>query len=409
MLGGKIYTVSELTYQIKEILSTEFDALWVEGEIRDFKVSPSGHAHFVLTDGESSLRCVIFGYRSKATARLRLRDGLAVRSFGRIDVYPRGGTYQQIVELVVPWGAGIIESRLEALKRKLAGEGIFDESRKRPIPQYVKVIGLVTSPSGAAIRDFLKTLRKIGGFRVLFIPVTVQGEDAPQKISRAIRKLGRAKGVDVIVVTRGGGSREDLSAFNDESVVRAISESPVPVISAVGHSIDTTLADLAADLHLYTPTAAAEFLVSRRLALKDTLRLLTLRLTHSIRNVVLWKARRLTTLARMMEALSPENQIKIARETVGNLRKRLNHAISRQLEIKKMKLLEMEKQLRTLDPLSVLERGYAVVFTEGGKVADSVSKLSEGDTITILLKDGRAKAEVKGIEQAEENPQKGKL
>ncbi len=407
-MSAKILTVSELTQQIKDMLTGEFGSLWVEGEIRDFKVSPSGHAHFVLTDGESTLRCVIFGYWSRSASRMRLKDGLYVRSFGRVDVYPRGGYYQQIVEVIVPWGAGMVEARLEALKRKLAAEGLFDREKK-PIPRYIQKIGLVTSPAGAALRDFLRTLNRVKGFRVIFVPVVVQGADAPRRIAKAIKKLNKVKDIDVIVVTRGGGSREDLSAFNEEPVVRAVAESSIPVISAVGHSIDTTLTDLAADLHLFTPTAAAELIVNRRLALIDQLNLLKFRLANAMNNIISWKAQRLSTLGRVIESLSPVNRLRLAELKLRNLSERLRLAIEKELSGREATLRNLSVRLEALDPLSVLRRGYSVVFSETGEVLSSVDALETGMKVKVMFMDGISKMEVLEIEPEEREKEKGEL
>ncbi len=394
--------MSELTYELRERISSEFDGIWVEGEIRDFKVSYSGHAHFVLTDGESSLRCVIFAYWAKGFARLNLREGMKIRSFGRIDIYARSGVYQQIVEIVVPWGTGVIATRYEDLKRKLASEGVFDERRKRRIPSPVSVIGLVTSPVSAALRDFIKTLRKAGGFKVIFAPVQVQGEDAPSKIARAIRKLGKLKGIDVIVVTRGGGSKEDLSAFNEEVVVRAIAESPIPVISAVGHSVDITLSDLASDLHLYTPTAAAELLAAGKFAARDAVQLLKFRLVNAMRNIISWKSQRLSSTARILETLDPRRRIILSKEKLKKLKKRLYLAMSSAIEGKKMQVSALKMQLAALNPLAVLDRGFALLLSSDGKMLDSTVKLHPGQEIFALMKDGRVKMEVLEIESEKE-------
>ncbi len=401
-MKAKVYTVSELTYELRQRISSEFDGIWVEGEIRDFKVSYSGHAHFVLTDGESSLRCVIFAYWAKGFARLNLREGMKIRSFGRIDIYARSGVYQQIVEIVVPWGTGVIATRYEDLKRKLASEGVFDERRKRRIPSPVSVIGLVTSPVSAALRDFIKTLRKAGGFKVIFAPVQVQGEDAPSKIARAIRKLGRLKGIDVIVVTRGGGSKEDLSAFNEEVVVRAIAESPIPVISAVGHSVDITLSDLASDLHLYTPTAAAELLAAGKFAARDAVQLLKFRLVNAMRNIISWKSQRLSSTARILETLDPRRRIILSKEKLKKLKKRLYLAMISAIEGKKMQVSALKMQLAALNPLAVLDRGFALLLSSDGKMLDSTVKLRPGQEIFALMKDGRVKMEVLEIESEKE-------
>ncbi len=393
-MSTKIYTVSELTYMIKSMLTSSFDGIWVEGEIRDFKISYSGHAHFLLTDGESSLRCVVFRYWSRGFSRMNLHDGVKVRSFGRIDIYEKSGTYQQVVELIVPWGQGAISLQHEVLKRKLAEEGIFDESRKRKIPQIVNTIGLVTSPVSAAFRDFIRTLRKVGGFKVVFAPVKVQGEDAPSEIARAIKRLGNVKGIEVIVVTRGGGSREDLSAFNEEIVVRAIANSPVPVISAVGHSIDTTLADLAADVHLFTPTAAAEMLVSGKLAVRDLLNMLRLRMLHAMQNLLSWKSQWLSSTAKVLESLNPRHQLQTSALRLEELNRRLKNAVNNIIRDKKMRLAGLSDELSALNPFSVIERGFVVLLGEDGSVIDSAAKLRNGMHVKAILRDGTATMEV---------------
>src|SRR6266581_1563950 len=261
----RVYTVSELTASIKTTLEEGFPMMWVEGEISNLRTPGSGHAYFTLKDEGAQISAVLFRGRGRRL-RFGLEDGMQVLAFGGLDVYAARGQYQLVVEMMEPKGLGALQLAFEQLKRRLEAEGLFDEGRKRPLPAFPRVIGVVTSPTGAAIRDILNIIgRRFGNLRILIAPVRVQGDEAPGEILQALLNLQEVVELDVIIVGRGGGSIEDLWAFNDERVARAIAGCRVPVISGVGHETDFTIADFVADLRAPTPSAAAELVVQEKL------------------------------------------------------------------------------------------------------------------------------------------------
>ena len=274
----RVHTVTEVTRRLRELIEREMGELWVEGEISNLRRQSSGHQYFTLKDDSCQLPCVLFSATAATLHGIKLADGQRVQVLGLISVYEPRGQYQMIVRLMQGRGAGALQARFEALKRKLAAEGLFESARKRALPRFPRRVGLVTSPTGAAIRDFLKVLhRRHPGIEVLIYPVRVQGRGASLEIAQAIRDFGfwsriGLPEVDVIVVTRGGGSIEDLWEFNEEIVARAIAASPIPVLSAIGHEIDFTIADFVADLRAPTPSAAAEILAADRLEVLARLR-----------------------------------------------------------------------------------------------------------------------------------------
>ncbi|MCH8157116.1 MAG: exodeoxyribonuclease VII large subunit, partial [Nitrospinae bacterium] len=274
----RIYSVSEFTGETKAILEAAFDSVWIEGEISNLRIAGSQHAYFVLKDERSQVRCVLFkGYR--AGLKFQPEEGDQVLLFGRVTVYEARGEYQLIVEHLEPRGLGALQKAFEQLKARLAEEGLFDEEKKKPIPEFPWKVGVVTSPTGAAVRDIINVIqRRNPKVSVLLHPVRVQGEGAAQEIADAIKQMNRMQDIDVLIIGRGGGSIEDLWAFNEEVVARAISASKIPIVSAVGHEIDFTIADFVADLRAPTPSAAAELVVP---VLNDTVRELR-RLTQQL-------------------------------------------------------------------------------------------------------------------------------
>jgi len=269
--GRAVLTVSELTARLREALEERFPAVWVEGEISNYRLYGSGHAYFTLKDADAQLRAVLFRNRMRRI-RFEPTDGLHVMAFGSIEVYPQRGEYQLVVELLEPKGLGALQLAFEQLKARLQAEGLFDPARKRELPRFPRKIGIVTSPSGAAIRDMLRVIgRRFGELHIVIAPCRVQGEGAAAEIAQGLRELNGLGDVDVIIVGRGGGSLEDLWAFNEEVVARAIAASKVPVVSAVGHEVDFTIADFVADLRAPTPSAAAELVVREKQAVVDAL------------------------------------------------------------------------------------------------------------------------------------------
>jgi exodeoxyribonuclease VII large subunit len=281
-----IYTVSQLTGEIKTLLEKNFEHIWVEGEISNFRQPTSGHLYFTLKDESSQLRAVMFRMQNRLL-KFEPEDGLQVVCYGRLTVYDPRGEYQIVVDHLEPKGLGALQLAFEQLKEKLSGEGLFDPARKRPLPTLPQKIGIVTSPTGAAIRDILQIIdRRFANVHILLYPVRVQGPGAAQEIAQAIDELGQWPGLEVMIVGRGGGSLEDLWAFNEEGVARAIHRSPVPVISAVGHEIDFTIADFVADLRAPTPSAAAELVIGNKLELVQNLENLVWRLNQMVRTTL---------------------------------------------------------------------------------------------------------------------------
>src|SRR2546425_6256370 len=344
----KVLTVSELTRSIRGILETKFGAVWVQGEVSNYKLHPSGHQYFTLKDARAQIACVVFR-NTMAPLRQPLADGAQVQVYGNVSVFEARGQYQLSVQIIQPRGLGVLQAKFEALKRKLDAEGLFDPTRKRPLPKFPKRVGIVTSPSGAAIRDILNVLRRRAPWlQILISPVRVQGTGAAQEIAVAIRELAKPNenfaAVDLIVVTRGGGSMEDLWEVNEEIVARTIADVTVPIISAIGHEIDFTIADFVADLRAPTPSAAAELIVpdivdlrrhvdawSRGLGreLLNRVRDAQQRLDHardSLRRCLAHRVdnyrRGLTHALAALQARSPARELMLRRNRVGDVRRR---------------------------------------------------------------------------------------
>ena len=396
--GRKIYRVAELTRRIKILLEGEFPGVWVEGEVSNVRRPGSGHLYFTLKDEESQLQAVL--YRSQvARMRFELKDGIQVVALGDVSVYERGGRYQLTVSEIEPKGLGALQLAFEQLKKRLQEEGLFDGSRKRPIPLLPERIGIVTSPSGAAIRDILSVIgRRFANVRVLISPVRVQGETAAAEIVEAIDGLNRRGDVDVIIVTRGGGSLEDLWAFNEEPVARAIARSRIPVISAIGHEIDFTIADFAADLRVPTPSAAAELVVAKKSELQDRLAALSSRLTSSARQLLSELRRRLIVCARSYVLQAPENVVRQYQQVLDEFGGRLERSFRHRLVLGRAGLAGVAGRLEALSPVSVLSRGYSVVFRErDGAVVAASSQVRPGEAVRLRLARGGFTASVKEI------------
>src|SRR5436309_8977473 len=278
-----VLTVSALTIELRAVLEERFPAVWVEGEISNFRLYGSGHAYFTLKDADAQVRAVLFRNRGRRI-KFEPADGLHVMAFGSIEIYPQRGEYQLVIELLEPKGLGALQLAFEQLKTRLQAEGLFDQARKRELPQFPRKIGIVTSTSGAAIRDMLRVIgRRFGELHIVIAPCRVQGDGAAEEIAQGVRDLNLLGGVDVIIVGRGGGSLEDLWAFNEEAVARAIAASKAPVVSAVGHEVDYTIADFVADLRAPTPSAGAELVVREEQAIVDGLEALRHRLDRAVR------------------------------------------------------------------------------------------------------------------------------
>jgi exodeoxyribonuclease VII large subunit len=392
-------SVSQLTAQIKNALEGEFPDVWVAGEVSNYSRPQSGHCYFTLKDDQAQIRAVM--WRS-AVARLKfeLADGLDVICHGHIDVYAPRGSYQLVIDELQPKGVGALELALRKLREKLAGEGLFDPVRKRKLPTFPRRLAFVTSPTGAAIHDFLQVLRRRwGGVDVLVIPARVQGDGAAQEIAAGIRAANRlSPPPDVLVVGRGGGSLEDLWAFNEEPVVRAIAASKIPTVSAVGHEIDVTLSDLAADVRALTPSEAAERVVP---AVEEiTARILGYqqRLRHAAHRRVMLLRARYDGVASQRPFRRPFDMIHDRSRRLDELALHSNRAIRKLLRDHQGRLATMAGKMESLSPLAVLARGYTITQeAETGAVVRAASELSVGQEIVTRFAAGEATSRVESV------------
>ena len=448
----RIWPVSELVGHVRELVEREYADVWVEGEISNYRPAPSGHVYFTLKDAEAQLPVVLFR-RQAMLLRFRPEDGLHVLVRGRVSVYEQRGQMQLAAETMEPVGAGSLQLAFEQLKQRLKDEGLFDAARKRPLPAFPRTVGIVTSPTGAVIRDFLNIVaRRHSGLNVLLYPASVQGDQAPAEIETALAELNASGLVDLIVLARGGGSLEDLAAFNSERVARAIVASQLPVVSAIGHETDFTIADFAADLRAPTPSAAAELVTEAHHKIADHLATQFQRLERAIRFQLL-QARQLLTgsaaadraesrvssvlhrLAQRLDDLSfrqesalsshlrrhqlrvaelaaavlrhdPRQRLSQARERLLACRARLDRAIERLLHVSASSLNSLDARIHSLSPLAVLDRGYALVLSAEGSLIRSTAQLAPGDELTTRLSDGAFTSRVLATEPNAPAPKK---
>lgn len=389
-----VFTVSEITRRIRQTIERTFGSLTVEGEISNFKHHTSGHMYFALKDSSATLSAVIWRSRAQFLKTMP-QDGMKVSATGRLSVYDARGTYQLDVTSLRPVGEGELQAAFERLKKRLFEEGLFDEGRKREVPEYASCVGIVTSPTGAAIQDILNVLwRRFPCVEAVLRPVKVQGIGAAEDIATAIEEFNTWGKADVLIVGRGGGSLEDLWAFNEEVVARALYSSRTPVISAVGHEIDFTIADLVADVRAATPSAAAELAVPDREALLETIRNNWYFIDQNMRNLLEYQSARIHHLLKSYSFNRPVDLLRQYSQRVDDLDRQLNSSLTHRVSMLKVQSDSLRNQLTALDPTSVLRRGYAIVRKEG-KVASSRTMLSPGDDVTITLHDGTTAAEVR--------------
>lgn len=427
------WPVSALVEEVRALVEPRYLDVWVEGEISNLRPAPSGHVYFTLKDAEAQLPVVLFR-RQVLLLRFRPEDGQQVLVRGRVSVYAQRGQLQLVAETIEPVGAGSLQLAFEQLRDRLKAEGLFDAERKQALPAFPRTVGIVTSPTGAVIRDFLNIVkRRHSGLNVLLYPVVVQGDSAAAEIEGAIAALNGAGLVDVIVVARGGGSLEDLAAFNSERVARAIAASTLPVVSAVGHETDFTIADFVADLRAPTPSAAAELITEAQHRVAERLAQNDLRLERAVRYQLLHARQRVDSLHaeraewRMTAALErlgqrlddvrlrledtiteqirnrqqqvtelntvvlhhdPRRLMAVARERLTSLQHRLEHACEQMMRDASAELRAVDARLHALSPLAVLERGYALVQGVNGAVIRSASQVAAGDRVTTRLSDG---------------------
>lgn len=399
----KVLTVSQLTHLVQRTLESTFDSVWVSGEISDLSRPHSGHLYFTLKDEGAQIRGVI--WRSTAQRlRFQLEEGQQVLCHGDLEVYPPRGTYQLVVRQVQPQGLGGLQLAFQQLQRRLAAEGLFDPRHKRPLPPFPRRVGFVTSPSGAAIRDFLQVAaRRCCGVDILVIPARVQGEGAALEIARGIALANRLEPpLDVLVVGRGGGSLEDLWCFNEEAVVRAIVASRVPVVSAVGHEIDVTLADLAADVRALTPSEAAERVIPSAEELGQRLSVLQRRMVAMLRGRVTQARRHLDQLARSRALRNPQSIVHDLSRRLDELDQQAARAIRRRLKASHDRLAAIACRVEALSPLAVLARGYSVTTdAQSGQVIMSADEVEPGQQVHTRLAAGSLVSRVESRDLAE--------
>lgn len=384
----KIFSVTELTRSIRTILESNYPSVWVEGEISNFSPHRSGHVYFTLKDATSALQVVIFSSFAQKI-KFEVKDGLQIICMGRISVFDKRGQYQLYAERIEPKGKGALQLAFEQLKEKLRREGLFDRARKRPIPLYPKKIGIVTSPTGAAIRDILNIVnRRFAGTHILLCPVRVQGEGSALEIARGIEIMNRFSDIDVLIVGRGGGSLEDLWAFNEEVVARAIVTSRIPVISAVGHEVDWTIADMAADLRAPTPSAAAELVVVRRDELEERIRVFRKRLREGMAEFITERRDALITLKESYAFRQPKSLVEQAAQRLDDLLKNMTRFVKAALDGKSTSFREVVGKLDVLSPLAILSRGYSLTFDAARRLVKEAKGIKKGDRIVTYLKRG---------------------
>jgi exodeoxyribonuclease VII large subunit len=438
-----ILSVTELTRQVRDILESRLGEVWVEGEISNYRKQSSGHHYFTLKDDRAQLACVMFARAYSARSGLVLKDGMQVQTFGRLTVYEARGQYQLVVELVQTKGQGLLQAKFEALKRKLQAEGLFDPEHKKPLPSFPRRVALVTSRSGAALQDMLNILqRRSPWLRILICPVRVQGEGAAGEIAETIRYIDRHRvtlAIDVIIVGRGGGSLEDIWEFNEEVLARTIYGCGLPVISAVGHEIDFTIADFVADLRAPTPSAAAELVAPSQDALLNSLaakqgalvrlakqavevgvlrlnRLkearglrdprtlvqdrqqkvdqIELRLLQLLRWTVEHHRTHTNRLASLLQAYRPAQVVVRRRTEVAGVQARLGNAAAYQLERVKQRLLSAQRSIALLGPEQTLQRGYSITRKTSGEIVQRSSDVEAGEEILTRLAQGELRSTV---------------
>jgi exodeoxyribonuclease VII large subunit len=429
----RIWPVRKLVSEIRELVEQQYGDIWVEGEISNFRPAPSGHLYFTLKDEDAQLPVVLFR-RQAMLLRFRPEDGLHVLARGKVSIYDQRGQMQLVAETMEPVGAGSLQLAFEQLKERLKAEGLFAAERKRPLPPFPRTVGIVTSPTGAVIRDFLNIVsRRHSGLNVMLCAAAVQGDSAAGEIVGALERLNSSGMVDVIVVARGGGSLEDLAAFNDERVARAIAASKLPVVSAVGHETDFTIADFVADMRAPTPSAAAELITEAQHRIADHLGRLNARLDRAARFQMLQamqkftrvpvpraEGRVTTMLHRLAQRLDddtlrmeanvnwqlrerqrcvadltatvlrhdPRQRLEHARQHLLAGGARMQHAMQRQVHDRRASWQALHARLHSLSPLAVLDRGYALVLDAQGALVRSTQQLNEGDLVTTRLSDG---------------------
>jgi len=389
-----VLTVTQLTNQLRDTLENVFQQVYVVGEVSNAKIYPSGHWYFSLKDKDSTLSCVCFK-SANSMLKFKLEDGLMMVARGRMNVYPAKGTYQLVAAHLEPVGVGEWQLAFDQLRKKLEGEGLLDPQRKQPIPIFPRRIGVVTSPVGAAIRDVISALyRRNKNVNVVVAPVKVQGEGSAEEIAAAIDYLHRIPNIDVIIIARGGGSIEDLWAFNTEVVARAVADSAIPIISGVGHETDITICDLAADLRAPTPTAAAELVAKGSAELLEKWSSLHRQLGLRTQAHLAEARRELERLKPLHVLLRYSERLKRNRQKVSHLGERMTRSMSHILDRAQRRWSGNDEKLQALGPLNVLGRGFAILRNADGHIVRDPLDVNDGDLLTALLKAGQIQLRV---------------
>ena len=397
-----VYTVRQVNSYIKNMFAQDFmlNRIYVKGEVSNLKYHTSGHIYFSLKDESGTIACVMFA-GSRSGLSFRMEEGQQIIVLGVVDVYARDGKYQLYARKIVRDGVGLLYERFELLKKELQEMGMFAPEYKQKIPKYIRRLGVVTAPTGAAVRDIINITKRRNPFvQIILYPALVQGEGASESIVKGIHAL-EAEKVDVMIVGRGGGSMEDLWAFNEEAVARAVFDCSVPVISAVGHETDTTIIDFVADLRAPTPSAAAELAVYDFMEMKKNLKLREERLLHFMQLILERKRQKLEQYSLRMRAYHPQQRLNEQRQFAADAENRLRREMMRRLEQEKYRLGLMAERLKGLSPLEKLSQGYAYVENSSGANVRTVSNVKQGEQITVYVTNGRIRAEVTGVEKEE--------
>ena len=397
-----VYTVRQVNSYIKNMFAQDFmlNRIYVKGEVSNLKYHTSGHIYFSLKDESGTIACVMFA-GSRSGLSFHMEEGQQIIVLGAVDVYARDGKYQLYARKIVRDGVGLLYERFELLKKELQEMGMFAPEYKQKIPKYIRRLGVVTAPTGAAVRDIINITKRRNPFvQIILYPALVQGEGASESIVKGIHAL-EAEKVDVMIVGRGGGSMEDLWAFNEEAVARAVFDCSVPVISAVGHETDTTIIDFVADLRAPTPSAAAELAVYDFMEMKKNLKLREERLLHFMQLILERKRQKLEQYSLRMRAYHPQQRLNEQRQFAADAENRLRREMMRRLEQEKYRLGLMAERLKGLSPLEKLSQGYAYVENSSGANVRTVSNVKQGEQITVYVTDGRIRAEVTGVEKEE--------
>jgi exodeoxyribonuclease VII large subunit len=400
-MAQQVLTITQINEYIRAMMDSDrlLMNVAIKGEISNYKIYPSGHHYFTMKDEGGALKCVMFKGNA-AKLRFRPENGMQVIAMGRISVYPRDGAYQMYCVAMALDGIGDLHALFEQLKSKLAAQGLFELAHKKPLPKYPSTIGIVTSSAGAAVHDMIRILRKRYPLtRVLLLPVRVQGAEAPREIVSAIEYANIHRLADILIVGRGGGSMEDLWAFNDEQVAWAIYRSQIPVVSAVGHEPDVTISDYVADLRAATPSNAAELAVPDQDALRQTVDGFSAAMTTAMGRQIKAAQQHLKVLSDSPVLKNPESYMFQRKQTLSLLCNRLSSAQDQQLNRKMKNFVAMTAKLDAMSPLKVLSRGYSMAHKADGKIIRSIGDVAAGDTIHLTLEDGQVQATVNRLEE----------